>query len=140
MNPYLFGINPWFLYAFLMVLAILGILLIRFNKLNNTTSSGIGVIFIGLALISGISFNSYMSKPISESDAKKLDLVYDETYGNPKADAFRTEMSNLAQANGIVVSSAQSYVGSNIYRDYITRSDWNKLTKLYEESKKFDLN
>lgn len=140
LNPYLFGINSLFLYAFLAVLAVVGILLIRFNKLNNTTGSGVGVILIGLALIIGISFNSYMNKPISESDAKKLDFVYDETYGNPQADAFRTEMSHLAQENGIVVSSAQSYVGSNIYRDYITRSDWNKLTKLYEESKKIEFN
>ncbi|MFK6685767.1 hypothetical protein ABTF02_12470 [Acinetobacter baumannii] len=138
MNPYFFGINPWFLYAFLAVLAVVGILLIRINKLNNTTGSGVGVIFIGLAIISGFSFHSYMSKPISSADAKKLDLVYDETYGNPRAEAFRNEMSELAKKNGVVVSSAFSYAGSDIYIDYITRSDFNRLAKLYEESKKLE--
>jgi len=140
LNPYFFGINPLFLYSFLAVLAVVGILLIRFNKLNNTTGSGIGVILIGLALISGISFKSYMSKPISSADAKKLDLVYDESYGNPQAEAFRNEMSDLAKKNGIVVSSAFSYTGSDIYVDYITRSDFNRLAKLYDESKRIDLN
>jgi len=140
LNPYFFGINPWFLYAFLVVLAIVGILLIRFNKFNNTTGSGVGVILIGLAIISGFSFHSYMSKPISSADAKKLDLIYDESYGNPQAEAFRNEMSDLAKKNGIVVSSAFSYSGSDIYVDYITRSDFNRLAKLYDESKKFNIN
>lgn len=140
LNPYLFGINPWFLYAFLVVLAIVGILLIRFNKLNNTTGSGVGVILLGLALISGISFKSYMGKPISHADAKKLDLVYDESYGNPLAEPFRNEMADLAKKNGVVVSSAFSYVGSDIYVDYITRSDFNRLAKLYDKSKRINLN
>lgn len=140
MNPYLFGINPWFLYALLVILAIVGILLIRFNKLNNTAGSGVGVILAGLAIISGFSFHTYMSKPITNADAKKLDQIYDESYGNPRAEAFRNEMSELAKKNGVVVSSAFSYSGSDIYIDYISRSDFNRLAKLYDKSKRIDLN
>lgn len=139
MNPYLFGINPLFFYAFLVVAAIVGILLIHFNKLNNTTGSGVGVVLVGLAIISGISYKSYMSKPISEEKAEQLDLAINQSYGNPHGDAFRTALSELGEKKGNTTGgSTFALEGSKIYLDYVTRKDFNDLVKLYEESQEMN--
>lgn len=97
MDPYFFGINPLFLYALLLVLAITGLFLIRINKLNNIRGSGFGLILIVLAIFSGISYSNYMNKPISERKAEQLDLAINQSYGNPKADEFRKALSDLGE-------------------------------------------
>jgi hypothetical protein len=141
LNPYFFGISPWFLYAFLVVLALAGLFVIRINKLNNIKGSAIGLILIGVAILGGSSYSNYMSKPISERKAEQLDLAINQSYGNPRADEFRAALSELGEKKGNTTGgSAFALEGSKIYLDYVTRKDFNQLVKLYEESKKNDLN
>ncbi|MCU4525906.1 MULTISPECIES: hypothetical protein [Acinetobacter calcoaceticus/baumannii complex] len=139
MDPYFFGINPLFLYALLLVLAITGLFLIRINKLNNIRGSGFGLILIVLAIFSGISYSNYMNKPISERKAEQLDLAINQSYGNPKADEFRKALSDLGEKKGNTTGgSTFALEGSKIYLDYVTRKDFNDLVKLYKESKEMN--
>ena len=43
-------------------------------------------------------------------------------------------MSDLAEKNHVLVDGDFSYLGSDIYMDYVTKKDWNDLAKIYNNS------
>lgn len=141
MNPYLLGINPWFFYALFMILAITGSIVVSRYKFDNIKRSSIGGLLVVLALYGFTSYKSFMSQPISEEKAEQLDLAINESFGNPYAESFRTALSELGEEKGNTTGgSTFALEGSKIYLDYVTRNDFNKLVKLYEQSKKIELN
>ncbi|WMY55209.1 hypothetical protein [Escherichia coli] len=78
-----------------------------------------------------------LGRNISKSDAKKIQVAYQESLLSPAGYDFRDALSNLLDDKGIIVPAELSYIGTDIYSNSFTKEDWNKLAKIHKKTNKY---
>ena len=106
------------------------------NKVNPQ-----GWLLVSVAIFLGAMYSQYafydLGRNISKSDAKKIQVAYQESLLSPAGYDFRDALSNLLDDKGIIVPAELSYIGTDIYSNSFTKEDWNKLAKIHKKTNKY---
>ncbi len=132
MSHYYFGLNLYIWIALAFVFLNAGVYIFwRYTSNKTKLKRNSVLISLGLSfMIFVLSFdlsNSY----IDESKSIELERALTASKIYPEGEKFRKAMGDLAKEKGILVDSDTSYLGKDIYLTYITKSDWNKIAKVY---------
>lgn len=137
MSLYYFGVHPY-LWQFLAIILFFGVIAFVIRKVMNSSFNRAAltlsvVVFIGALFCQHAS--NELSNTISHNDASRLQTYYKNSieYSSNGYD-FRAAMADLAEENQVLVDGDFSYIGSDIYMDYVTKKDWNDLAKIYNKS------
>lgn len=136
MDLYYFGISEtlWFGMAVVVLLAIFYFIIrnILDNDLTRNKIYASVVAFCGCMIMAFISED--LDNPISKADAVKLQTYYTNSQNNVNGYDFKKALSDLMDQKHVVVYGELSYIGSDIYTQYVTKNDWNRLAKIYNKS------
>lgn len=137
MSFYYFGLHPYF-WQFLAIVSFFGVIAFIIRKVMNSSFNRTALtlsvfVFIGALFCQHAS--NELDATISHNDASRLQGYYKKSaeYSRNGYD-FRVAMSDLAEKNHVLVDGDFSYLGSDIYMDYVTKKDWNDLAKIYNNS------
>lgn len=141
MKYFLFGFDATYMLVFSVITAILTIGFLC--KMTTSESfkyhfiSSYKFITLGLIGLTVISFcgSQYLDKKIDSKDALQLEKKFQESYFLANGDKFRSRLDSIAKDNGVVTTAELSYSGSDIHSDYVSKSDWNNLAKIYNSLK-----
>ncbi|MEO4091955.1 hypothetical protein ABH307_00660 [Acinetobacter pittii] len=132
MSHYYFGMGYWFWALCLISLFALGSYFVySYTNTKAKIERTAFIILFGAALMSGAIMID-LTKSIDESRSTELERALTASYNNPQGEPFRKAMGDLAKERGVLVNSQSSYLGKDIYLTYITKADWNKLAKVYQ--------
>ncbi|WP_151869215.1 hypothetical protein [Acinetobacter soli] len=136
MELYYFGISKtlWFGMAVVVLLAIL--YFIFRNVINNDLTRN--KIYSAIVAFCGCMTLLYISEDldnhISKSDASKLQNYYVNSLNNANGYDFKKELSDLMDQKHVLLYGDMSYLGSDIYTQYVSKNDWNRLAKIYNKT------
>lgn len=132
-----YGLTSNTVYIIALLIAVVS-LYIFFKKLHNqTVTANHGkLLCLSVVVVAGLLYvASDLKSSINTRQASDLEKFYETSIQHTIAGTdFRNAMSNLANRNGVVVTAQQSYVGTELYVDYVKKEDWNKLAKIYNQS------
>lgn len=132
MSHYYFGLNLYVWIALAVAFIGASVYFVYLYSKNKTKLKrncflvSFGITFMFSVLAFDLN-NSY----IDESKSIELDRALTASKIYPEGEKFRKVMGDLAKDKGILVDSDTSYLGKDIYLTYITKSDWNKIAKVY---------
>lgn len=137
MHSFYFGLTSTVAYLVAVTIALTSLYFFFKNLHNQTVTAGHGKLLCFCAGVVAclLYIADDLKSPINELQARNLERFYDTSieYRTNGAD-FRQEMSDLAKKNGVVVTAQFSYIGTDLYTQYVTKNDWNKLAKIYNQS------
>lgn len=132
-----FGVNPLVWLVLSVVLFVFSIFVVWKKVINNKEKPKFWVIFS--AVVFGASLfcqyaRSDLGKNITERQAAKLHGSYKESFSSASGYEFRKALDDLLSEKGVLVYGDLSYIGSDIYAEHITKSEWNRLAKIQSEN------
>lgn len=140
MNHFYFGVNPYLWLLIACILFAISVYLVLKKVMNNKVNPQ-GWLLISVAIFLGAMYSQYafydLGRNISKSDAKKIQVAYQESLLSPAGYDFRDALSNLLDDKGIIVPAELSYIGTDIYSNSFTKEDWNKLAKIHKKTNKY---
>ena len=134
MSHYYFGLNlsVWILFSvFSFILG--AFFLYAYSKKKTKLNRNMFLIYFGSCFMFSMLCFDLNNSYIDESKSIELERALTASYIYPEGEKFRKAMGDLAKDKGVLVDSDASYLGKDIYLTYITKSDWNNISKVYND-------
>lgn len=128
MSFFYFGISIWFwLSISVLAVGVSGLMYYRNKKFNNDFAI-LPVILIAV-LSSFICID--LTRPINTQHSRILSYFVDKNSNKDSHDNFVKAVNEISIEKGILVNNQNSSMGKDVYSTFITKSDWNKITRAY---------
>lgn len=105
MNHFYFGVNPYLWLLIACILFAISVYLVLKKVMNNKVNPQ-GWLLVSVAIFLGAMYSQYafydLGRNISKSDAKKIQVAYQESLLSPAGYDFRDALSNLLDDKGII--------------------------------------